>query len=175
MMPVVSASGKICPKFFVVKVNKLPCRTCLRNGYNCAKTPAHSLPSRTLIAFRSETESVDADNFMQWASIIKQCIEDLKSDNRKVLLGYDAYRAHLSTPLLPLFFENSDVVYTLPAHASGKLQPLDVMIFSSFSATLRNTTRAFQTLTESKHLVLFQFFMIISHAFKKMKLKLPLL
>ena len=52
---------------------------------------------------------------------------------------YDGYTAHLFLAILELFQRNNIIVYFLPAHTSGKTQPLDVVLFSVFKNRLQNS------------------------------------
>ena len=74
---------------------------------------------------------VDSDNFLSWAKVFVDYVRDLTVDGGKVLLTYDGDRAHLSPQVLTLFRENNVIAYALPSHTSGRLQPLDVTVFSS--------------------------------------------
>ena len=59
-------------------------------------------------------------------------VADMKVNNRKVLLILDRYRSHMSAHTLHLFNAHRVILYALPVHTSGKTQPLDVTVFSSF-------------------------------------------
>jgi len=65
-------------------------------------------------------------------------VADLTGNDRRVLLIFDGYRSHLSLSVLELFERNNIIVYALPAHTSGKSQPLDVVLFGSFKRALNN-------------------------------------
>ena len=55
---------------------------------------------------------------------------------RKILLTYDAYRAHMSVRGFTLFLDHGVIAYALPAHTSTALQPCDVVLFSKFKEEL---------------------------------------
>jgi len=44
----------------------------------------------------------------------------------------------MSLAVLELFQRHNVVVYALPAHTSGKTQPLDVVLFGAFKRALNN-------------------------------------
>ena len=67
-----------------------------------------------------------------------QSVHDLARNGRHVLLVYDGYRSHMSLKVLELFQKNNGVVYAIPAHTSGKTQPLDVVVFGIFKKALRD-------------------------------------
>ena len=54
-----------------------------------------------------------------------------------MLLIYDGYKSHLDIRALEALKEAGVIAYAFPAHTSGSTQPLDVAVFSSFKAALR--------------------------------------
>lgn len=58
-------------------------------------------------------------------------VKGLTANRRNVLLVFDAYRAYISIEVLELFYENSIIVHSLPAHTSGMMPSLD-----NFDATI---------------------------------------
>ena len=79
--------------------------------------------------------------FFLWGQVFVEYVRDLTKDGVKVLLTYDVYRARISVKVLRLFRENVLIAYALPSHKIGKLQPLDVTVFSSLKAHLRKKRR----------------------------------
>lgn len=136
MLPVISAAGQNGPTLFIFKGRRMPYRQILRRGVVHTETFAELLPRGSLIAFREERGGVDTKNFFEWARIFVHSVRDLTANGRKVLLIYDAYRSHLSLQVLQLFRDNGVIAYALPAHTSGKTQPLDVICFSVFKNAL---------------------------------------
>lgn len=136
MMPVISAAGDSGPTLFVFKGTRLPYRNVARGGHVVAETYADYLPRDAVISTRADHGGVNADNFFQWATRFVAHIEDLTNGGRKVLLVLDAYRAHMTMRVLEYLDKNNVVVYALPAHTSGKTQPLDVVLFGSFKKHL---------------------------------------
>ena len=139
IMPVISASGETAPPLFLFKGLRLPYRTLLGNGEVITETPLSKLPSGSLGAMREENGGIDTARFMDWGFSFVDHVEPLTQEGRKVLLIYDGYRAHLSLAILELFERNNIIVYVLPAHTSGKTQPLDVVLFSVFKNRLQNS------------------------------------
>ena len=136
MMPIISATGSCAPPLFVFKGSRLPCRTVRVGNQTVDETPACKLPPGFTLALRTENGSVDTVNFLNWAYNFVDHVKHLRANNRKVLLIYDAYRAHISLEVLELFLSNNIIVYALPAHSSGKTQPLDTVLFSVFKTSL---------------------------------------
>lgn len=142
MLPVISAAGQLGPTLFIFKGQNMPYRKVLRGGEVLVETYADPLPRGSVLAFREERGGVDTKNFLEWARIFVSSVRDLTTNGRKVLLIYDAYRSHLSLQVLRLFRDNGVVVYALPAHSSGKTQPLDVVCFSVFKNALNKSLNA---------------------------------
>lgn len=138
LMPVVSASGDTGPPLFVFKGKLLLYRTVLQNGQKIVQTYHSVLPRCAVVAMREEHGGVDGNNFYQWAEMFIQHVHELTVGGRKVLLTYDGYRSHMSIRVLELFSKNNVEVYALPAHSSGKTQPLDVILFSAYKTSLNN-------------------------------------
>jgi len=138
VMAVVSAAGDTAPPLFVFKGARLPYRVVEEAGKEVVQTYSTFLPRGSAVAMRDQNGGVDSENFYQWARLFVESVKDLTSNGRKLLLTYDAYRAHLSLRVLELFLANGIIVYALPAHTSGKLQPLDVVVFSAFKAALNS-------------------------------------
>ena len=112
----------------------------VREGIEFEESPASLLPQDSVVAVRKENGGVDSVNFRNWAV---RFVEDLKvrASTGKVLLIYDGYRAHLSLHVLERLLNGNVVVYALPAHTSGKTQPLDVVQFAAFKAALNRCVR----------------------------------
>eukprot|EP00178_Gracilaria_changii_P018579 TRINITY_DN531_c0_g1_i1.p1 TRINITY_DN531_c0_g1~~TRINITY_DN531_c0_g1_i1.p1 ORF type:complete len:353 (+),score=29.71 TRINITY_DN531_c0_g1_i1:40-1059(+) len=114
MMPVVSAAGDCGPLLVVVKGSRIPYRTVLKNGVAIQEAPTVSLPRNAVIATRCDTGGVDSVNFKAWAQRFVAYVHSLTINGRKVLLVYDAYRAHLSLEVLELFHQNNIIVTHYP-------------------------------------------------------------
>ena len=135
-MPVVSAAGKMGPTLFGFKGKHLPHRKVLRDGKVWMEGLAELLPRHSLVTSREKVGGVDKLNFKEWAYEFIVHVRDLISNGLQVLLIYDAYRSHMSLEVLQLFEDHGVVVYALPAHTSGKTQPLNVVLFSPFKKAL---------------------------------------
>ena len=70
-------------------------------------------------------------NILEWCDYFIANVKDLTRGGRKVLLILDGYRSHMSLAALETLDFNNAIVYALPAHTSGKTQPLDATIFLS--------------------------------------------
>lgn len=139
VMPVVNVDGEDGPCLFVFKGMSLPDRKVLRAGRVSVETWAQFLPRNAVTSTRAEFGGVDGYNFFEWA---KEFVEYVKPDTdhgRKVLLTYDGYRSLMILRALENFEQNGVCVYALPAHSSGKTQPLDVVLFSLFKKHLQDT------------------------------------
>jgi len=167
MMAIISAAGESGPPLFVFKGSRMPYRTVLKNGVAVDDTPACNLPPRSCVALRLENGGVDSENFRNWALRFVTFVSDLTEGGRKVLLTYDAYRAHLSLEVLELFSANNIIVYAVPAHTSGKSQPLDVVLFSSFKNALNDVALRCTSPDITQKLGIFEFFSFFREAYAK--------
>ena len=165
MLPVISADGQTGPPLFVFKGLRLPYRNVLCNGRVRTETPACNLPINSCLALRQENGGVDTVNFLHWAYSFVSFVGPLVANNRKVLLIYDGYRAHLSLDILELFYHNNIIVYALPAHTSGKLQPLDTVLFSVFKNSLNKACGRVSLVDQDKPLDIFDFCSLLREAY----------
>lgn len=94
------------------------------------------------MAMTADNSGVDSINFLAWAKLFVQHMQDLRVDGHKILLVYVAYRAHTTLRFLKLFQENGIIAYALPAHTSGKTQAFDVV---SFGQNKKRLTQFFKT------------------------------
>ena len=135
MMPAVSASGECGPTLFVFK-DRIHYRNVLRNGVVYTETLTDYLSNNSVVASRDQLGGVDSVNFLSWEHQFVSHVKHFTSNGPKVLLIYDGYRAQMSLEVLQLFKQNGIIVYALPAHTSGKTQPLDLICFAIFKATI---------------------------------------
>ncbi|CAH2007348.1 unnamed protein product [Acanthoscelides obtectus] len=56
------------------------------------------------------------------------------SKENPVLLIFDNHESHISIDVVNFAKENGITIVTIPPHCSGKLQPLDVAVYSSFKS-----------------------------------------
>ena len=138
MMPIINADGDCAPPLFVMKGKRVPYREVLQNGIVLPETPLSRLPRTSVLATREENGGVDKHNFLSWAYTFIDYTRDLRSGGRKILLVYDAYRSHISLEVLGVFKNHGIEIYAVPAHTSGKTQPLDVVVFSVFKNALND-------------------------------------
>ena len=135
-MPVISAARDAGPCRFVLKGSQKPYRCITADGTPKIDTLGNYLPSSAVVEMRPEGGGVDQYNFLEWARHFVSHMKGLTTNGRRVLLIYDGYRSHMSLQVLQLFALSNIVLYTLPAHSSSKLQPLDVVAFGSFKRSL---------------------------------------
>lgn len=167
LMPAVSAAGEIAPPLFVVKGKRLPFREVLVDGRVEVQTLAQMLPRGACLAMREEHGGVDATNFLSWAQQFVRSVADLTANGRHVLLTYDAYGAHMSLAVLLLLRAHRVVVYALPAHTSGRTQPLDVVAFGMFKRELNVALNSALLTQQHEQLDTFEFCRIMTHVFHK--------
>ena len=89
------------------------------NGQMCTETYASYLPHNSCISLRSELAGVDSANFYEWAKHFVESVRSATTGGRKLLLSYDAYRAHLSVRVLSLYLDHGIIAYALPAHTQA--------------------------------------------------------
>ena len=114
----------------------MPFRNIIVDGQVVVDTYASHLPRHSCVAMRPEGDGVDAINYIHWAENFVEHVKDLTQNGRKLLLTYDGYRSHMTLSVLDLFAKNNIIVYCLPANTSGMLQPIDLVVFSSFKNSL---------------------------------------
>lgn len=136
IMPVISAAGRMTSPLFVFRDKRLPYWVKITEGSEVVETFADHLPRQSLVSVREQLGGVDTHNFYNWACNFVRDTKDLTANGRKLLLIYDGYRSHMSLQVLQLLHQNGIIVYALPAHTSGKTQPLDVCLFSPFKDAL---------------------------------------
>lgn len=104
-------------------------------------------------------------NFLSWAYTFVDYTRDLRSGGRKILLVYDAYRSHISLEVLGVFKNHGIEIYALPAHTSGKTQPLDVVPFSVLKNALNDTVSNCSGFIDERKLDLFDLCAIMKQAY----------
>lgn len=80
---------------------------------------------------QDELGGVNSTNFMQWSWAADDYIRNQATGGRKVLLVYNEYSANISLTGFVILERNNVTTYVLPAHKSGKTQPMDVVVFSA--------------------------------------------
>ena len=108
----------------------------LTNGRVEVQTYAQLLPRGKSIALREDGGGVGSANFLAWTEAFTASVRDLSANGGHVLLIYDSYAAHMSMRVLEIFRRDRIVVYAIPAHTSGKKQPLDVVVFDVYKQEL---------------------------------------
>lgn len=84
-----------------------------------------------------------------------------------MLLTYDAYRAHISVPVLQLFRDHNIIAHALLAHSNGKLQPWELVVFGAFKRGLRYAANDCVAMHEGASLDIFGLFVLLGHEFQK--------
>ena len=167
ILPAVSASGHVAPPLFVFKGVRVPYRVVERSGHWVTETFSDYLPRHSVFGMRAEGGGVDTGNFYVWCTHFVKHVADLTSNNRKVLLILDGYRCHMSVRTLEMLNAHGVIVYALPAHTSGKTQPLDVTVFSSFKNALNEAVNLSVSKSYSNDWDVFSFCSMLTHAFNK--------
>lgn len=106
------------------------------DGRSATETYADYLPRGSCLAVGKESGGFDAQMFLEWAKVFAKRLRDLTSNGRKVLIIYDSYATYMRIRVLEMFRANNILVYALPAHTSGKTQPLDDFAFAFFKRSL---------------------------------------
>lgn len=136
VMPCVSAGGEIGPTLYVFKGQKMPYREVVIAGETVVETLATHLPRNSVVTMREKVAGIDGNSFFKCAKIFCDFVRPQTAGGRKVLLTCDGYRSHLSLQVLELFAENNIIVYSLPAHTSGKTQPCDKNLFRMYKRNI---------------------------------------
>ena len=87
-----------------------------------------------------------------------------------MLLVLDGYRSHMAVGPLELLDAHINIVYALPAHKSGKTQPLDVTVLSAFKAALNDAINIAVLRNGDKNWDLFTFCRMLTFAYESLLL-----
>ena len=136
LMAVVSASGDTGPPLFVFNGKNIPYRSVLINSVVVNETYASYLPRGAVMTMREKIAGFDTINFIHWSKNFVESVRNLLVGGRKILLVYDGYRAHMSLRVLKYFSLNGVIAYAIPSNTSGRTQPCDLVLFSSFKGEL---------------------------------------
>jgi tRNA splicing ligase len=131
------------------------------------ETLTDCLPRREKVTTREDVAGVDSLNFTRWAADFIAEVCDLTKNGRKVLLTYDGYRSHLCFKALSILRDGGVISYELPAHTSGKTQPLDVSIFSAFKSNLNDFIRSIGMTNSAITNDVFEFCKLVTEAYKQ--------
>ena len=167
MLLVVSAQGDTGPLLFVFAGSKMPYSEILIDGKRVTDTLIDHLPFSAAIAMRQGSGGIDSFNILNWEKLFVKHVQTLTAGGRKLLLTYDGYRAHMTLALLEVLRVGNVIVYVLPAHTSGKTQPLDVVIFSVFKKALNEAISQIVVPLEEHLLTVFYFCDLLTIAYKK--------
>lgn len=138
MLGTICADGTTVPPLFVVKGKSIPYRMIenLDTNRHEMESMFDCLPEGSMVAVREDTASVDRHNFADWAARFVELVKPKTEGGRKVVLTYDGYRSHVSLLAIQTLRDGNVLPYCLPAHTSGKTQPLDVGIYGLFKRAL---------------------------------------
>ena len=132
IMSVIFANGEKGRLLFVFKGTKFSHRVVKTVSGLEKQSLADFLPRYSIVTTREELAGVDKSNFVRWAEIFVKDVSDLTKHGRRLLLLYDGYRSHMSLKVLRILRQGNVIAYCLPAHTSGKTQPLDLTVFGAF-------------------------------------------
>ena len=116
----INAAGQFLPPMVIFKG--------VRNVPNLSKG---ALPNS--LTRLSQKGWINADLFFEWLQFFDKNI----SPARPVLLIMDSHSSHLSPQVLEYAKSHQIILFTIPAHTSHILQPLDVGVFRPFKAAWR--------------------------------------
>ena len=75
----------------------------------------------------------------------------------KLLLTFDAHRAHTSVRILTLLLEKHVIAYELSAHTSGALQPCDAAVFMPFKEELNEVLASLEAMQSDEDIDMCEF------------------
>lgn len=81
---------------------------------------------------RGNVASVEARNLKLWMCYFLEDIRTLWIGNQKMLIIYNAFKAHVFIAVIEKFTKAGMIMFALPFHTSCKTQPLDVGEFCIF-------------------------------------------
>ena len=132
IMPVIFANGEKGRPLFVFKGTKLSHRVVKTVRGLEKQSLTDCIPRYSIVITREDLAGVDKRNFVRWAEIFVKDVSDRTRHGRKILLLYNGYRSHMSLKVLRILREGNVIAYCLPAHTSGKTQPLHLTVFAAF-------------------------------------------
>lgn len=109
----------------------LPPMTIFKGVRNIPQLSSGSLPNS--LTRLSPKGWINADLFLEWLEFFSKNI----SPARPVLLIMDSHASHVSPTVLAYTQSNKIILFTMPAHTSHILQPLDVGVFRPLKAAWR--------------------------------------
>ena len=167
MIPAICANGDAMKPLFVFKGSRLPFRQVVRDGITTTDSVADFLPSEYLLACRQENGGVNTEIFYNWAIHFVKHVQQHTPNGHKTLLIFDGCRSHMSLKVINYLHHNNVIVYALPAHTSGKTQPLDVVLFSPFKTYLRDSMDLVVSRDSIDKFDVFDFCSMLRHTYEK--------
>lgn len=165
MMHAISAAGDVGPVLYVFQRVQMPCSSVVENGQVRFETLASHLPRNSLVTMRNKVGGVEGTNFFEWRKEFFEHVRPLTAGGRNLLLSYDGYRSHIALRVLDLFRDNEVVLYALPAHTSGKTQPLDASLFGTFKVNFNETINECSTIDTIETYRDYDFVKMLRYAF----------
>lgn len=165
VLPAVSASWEVAPLLFIFHGKQVPYQDVLINGEAQSDSIVSHLPRHFMVYMKEESSGIDSESFFQFAKSFTNHVKDLTASGRHVLLTYDACRSHMTLGALEHLKQNNVVVYALPAHSSGKTEPLGTGVFGTFKRELNSAIDETVTDGNSAKIDLFELSSIIHHAY----------
>ena len=167
IMPVIFANGEKGRPLFVFKGTKLSHRVVRTVRGPEKQSLADCLPRYSIVTTQEELAGVDKGNFVRWAEIFVRDVSDLSKHGRKLLLLYDGYRSQMSLKVLRILREGNVIAYCLPAHTSGKTQPLDLTVFGAFQHQIAANMKSISLVNHHDLFDCFDFCNILRDAYEK--------
>lgn len=166
MLACVCADGTWTDPLFVIKGEDVEYRLIddCNNRWKI-ETIHDCLPPGARYTTRKDTATVDRKNFIAWAREFVEAVKDKTVGGRKVLLTYDGHRSHLSAAVLGILRKGGVLAYCLPAHTSGKTQPLDVGLYGPFKNYLNREVKRAAQIYETDTFEFFDLLHMITRAF----------
>lgn len=106
---------------------------------------------------------INADLFLEWLEFFSKNIPP----TRPVILIMDSHASHVSPNVLAYAQSNKIILFTMPAHTSHILQPLDVGVFRPLKAAWRAELQKYKTQHPSSVPTHFDFHNFLSPAYER--------
>ncbi|CAK1586867.1 unnamed protein product [Parnassius mnemosyne] len=139
----------------------LPPMTIFKGIRNIPQLSSGSLPNS--LTRLSPKGWINADLFLEWLEFFSKNIPPA----RPVLLIMDSHASHVSPNVLAYAQSNNIILFTMPAHTSHILQPLDVGVFRPLKAAWRAELQKHKTQHPSSVPTRFDFHKFLTPAYER--------
>lgn len=139
----------------------LPPMTIFKGVRNIPELSSGSLPNS--LTRLSPKGWINADLFLEWLVFFSKNIPPA----RPVLLIMDSHASHVSPNVLAYAQSNKIILFTMPAHTSHILQPLDVGVFRPLKAAWRAELQKYKTQHPSSVPTRFDFHKFLTPAYER--------